>query len=284
MPGPWDDLMKMLVGANPQHFVTWLVEGAEYKGERSTELKNRTIEADILYNLTLNGKEMVLHIEFQRRRDGNMGKRLWEYNVLTTYTSGVPVCSFAIYLRKDGRVIEPPYQIAIPNGETVHLFYYKNVKLWEVPTEALKQTGLIGLFPLLPLTKDGARQEVVDEMITELVVAGEKNLLALSQLLGALAFKPETTKKWFRKRFTVYNDIIEESWVYQEWAAREQRRTLFDIVQERFPEILNLVKKQAESIEDPEVLRRMAVKMSIVQTPEEAKQYLLTVSSDEIKH
>ncbi len=97
-------------------------------------------------------------------------------------------------------------------------------------------------------------------------------------------FKPETTKKWFRKRFTVYNDIIEESWVYQEWAAREQRRTLFDIVQERFPEILNLVKKQAESIEDPEVLRRMAVKMSIVQTPEEAKQYLLTVSSDEIKH
>ena len=284
MPGPWDDLMKMLVGANPQHFVTWLLEGAEYKGERSTELKNRTIEADILYNLTLNGKEMVLHIEFQRRRDGNMGKRLWEYNVLTTYTSGVPVCSFAIYLRKDGRVIESPYPIAIPNGEIVHLFYFKNVKLWEVPAETLKQTGLIGLLPLLPLTKDGARQEVVDEMITELVVAGEKDLLALSQLLGALAFKPETTKKWFRKRFTVYNDIIEESWVYQEWAAREQRRTLFGIVQERFPEILNLVKKQAESIEDPEVLRRMAVKMSIVQTPEEAKQYLLTVSSDEIKH
>lgn len=82
----------------------------------------------------------------------------------------------------------------------------------------------------------------------------------------------------------MYNDIIEESWVYQEWAAREQRRTLLGIVQERFPEILHLVKKQAESIEDPEVLLRMAVKMSIVQTPEEAKQYLLTVSSDEIKH
>lgn len=82
----------------------------------------------------------------------------------------------------------------------------------------------------------------------------------------------------------MYNDIIEESWVYQEWEARVQRRTLLDIVQERFPEILHLVKKQAESIEDPEVLRRMVVKMSIVQTPEEAKQYLLTVSSDEIKH
>ncbi len=82
----------------------------------------------------------------------------------------------------------------------------------------------------------------------------------------------------------MYNDIIEESWVYQEWEARVQRRTLLDIVQERFPEILHLAKKQVESIEDPEVLRRMTVKMSIVQTPEEAKQYLLTVSSDEIKH
>ncbi len=83
MPGPWDDLMKMLVGANPQHFVTWLLEGAEYKGERSTELKNRTIEADILYNLTLNGKEMVLHIEFQRRRAYNL--YLWCSCLLIRY-------------------------------------------------------------------------------------------------------------------------------------------------------------------------------------------------------
>src|SRR5258708_29737864 len=120
------------------------------------------------------------------------------------------------------------------------------LQMSEVPTETLKQTGLRGLLPLLPLTKDGARQEVVDEMITELVVAGEKDLLALSQLLGALAFKPETTKKWFRKRFTVYNDIIEESWVYQEWMAQAHRQTLLHIVQARFPEIMHLAKKQAE--------------------------------------
>ena len=82
----------------------------------------------------------------------------------------------------------------------------------------------------------------------------------------------------------MYNDIIEESWVYQEWMAQAHRQTLLDIVQAHFPEIMHLAKKQAESIEDPEVLRRMAVKMSIVQTPEEAKQYLLTVSSDETKH
>src|SRR5216683_4065223 len=172
MPGPWDDLMKMLVGANPQHFVTWLLEGAEYKSERSTELKNRTIEADILYNVTLNGREMVLHIEFQRRRDANMGKRLWEYNVLTTYTSGVPVCSFALYLKKDGSIVKPPYQQVLPDGEVVHLFYFRNVKVWELSTETLKQPGMEGMLPLLPLTRDGARQQAIEEMIASLGAAG----------------------------------------------------------------------------------------------------------------
>jgi hypothetical protein len=72
----WDDLMKMLVGANPQHFVSLLLSGAQFESELVTELKSRTIEADLLYIVIWNGQKVVLHVEFQRRRDGNMGKRL----------------------------------------------------------------------------------------------------------------------------------------------------------------------------------------------------------------
>ena len=54
-----------------------------------------------------------------------------------------------------------------------------------------------------------------------------------------------------------------------------QRQTLLDIVQERFPEIARLAKQQADAIEDPEVLRRLIVKISIVKTSMEAEQYLL---------
>jgi len=50
------------------------------------------------------------------------------------------------------------------------------------------------------------------------------------------------------------------------------RQTLLDGVQERFPEVVHLAKKQADAIEDPEVLRRLTVKMSIVQTSKEAEQ------------
>jgi len=63
-----------------------------------------------------------------------------------------------------------------------------------------------------------------------------------------------------------------------------QRQTLLDIVQERFPAIARLAKQQADTIEDPEMLRRLIVKISIVKTPKEAEQYLLNPGSLENKH
>ena len=95
-------------------------------------------------------------------------------------------------------------------------------------------------------------------------------------------------------------DILRDTPVYQEVLAegeekglekgikegelRAQRQTLLDIVQERFPEIARLAKQQADAIEDPEVLRRLTVKISIVKTSMEAEQYLLNPSSAENRH
>jgi predicted transposase YdaD len=88
------------------------------------------------------------------------------------------------------------------------------------------------------------------------------------------------------------DDFLRDSPVYQEVLAEglekglkkgleAQRQTLLDIVQERFPEIVPLVKKEADAIEDPEVLRRLTVKMSIVRTSKEAERYLLSATRDE---
>ena len=92
------------------------------------------------------------------------------------------------------------------------------------------------------------------------------------------------------------DSILEESWVYQELkqefmgkgreeerqqALQRERRTLLDIIRERFPEIVELAKKQLDTIDDPEVLHHLTVKASIVQTAEEARQHLLTSNKDE---
>ena len=127
MAKPWDDLLKRLVAANPQDFVNWLLPGARYESEKSLELKSRTIEADVLYNVVLNEQPMILHAEMQRSGDANMGRRLWEYNALTTITSGRPVSTVVLYLKKDRNVVEPPYRLVLPNGEVSQIFYYIDV-------------------------------------------------------------------------------------------------------------------------------------------------------------
>jgi flagellar biosynthesis/type III secretory pathway protein FliH len=70
----------------------------------------------------------------------------------------------------------------------------------------------------------------------------------------------------------------------EEGKLEAQRQTLLDIVQERFPEIARLAKRQADAIEDPEVLRRLTVKISGVKTSQEAEQYLLNPGSIENRH
>ena len=179
------------------------------------------------------------------------------------------------------------------------------------------QTDLVGLLPLLPLTQDGARREIVEEMITGLVSAEKTESLWIGYALASRVFKDDL--KWLKRRFAMLEDILRDTPVYQEVLAEglekglekglerglekglekglerglekglekgleTQRQTLLDIVQERFPAIARLAKQQADAIEDPEMLRRLTVKISIVKTSKEAEQYLLNPGRLEKRH
>jgi hypothetical protein len=100
-------------------------------------------------------------------------------------------------------------------------------------------------------------------------------------------------KNWDDSRsFAMYRDIIEESWVYQENIQKGLEKgklealhqVVLDVIQERFPEIAPYASKQIEGIGDAEVLRHLTVKMSTVQTAEEALQALLALAKDDKKN
>ena len=284
----WDDIMKRLLTANPQHFLDWLIPGAQLKSERTIELKSRTLEADKLYNVLVNQLDMIWHVEIQRHSDAQMGRRLWEYNATATITSGLPVCSFVIYLVHESQIVEPPYSPVLPTGQVAHIFYYTNVKLWEMPTATLKQPGLEGLLPLLTLTREGNRPETVDEMVEGLVACQKTELLSIAYTLASLVYTKEDEREWLIKRFAMYQDILQESWVYQEilQEGREQalRQTLISYVETRFPTLVSLAKHQIDVIKGPDVLQRVIVKLFAVQTVEEAERYLLTLGNDAKKN
>lgn len=288
MPGQWDDSLKMFISENPQDFASWLLEGAQVKRKLFTEFKTRTIDADALLEVVLNGEDMLLQIEFQSTNDPAIGERLLEYNFEAKREHKLPVHSCVIYLKNDGSVPKSPLSWKLPNGREVLQFHYQSIELGKLSTEALRRAHLTGLLPLLILTKDGATREVVEEVIAGIEAAGKQELLPITKLLASLVFTSGPDKEWIIWRFKQMSDVLRETWAYQEilqeGELRALRQVFQDVVQERFPEIAPFAKKQVDGIEDTDILRRLNVKMSTVQTVEEALQYLLALSKDEKKN
>jgi len=235
--------------------------------------------------VTLNGEDMLLHIEFQSTNDPTIGERLLAYNFEAKREHKLPVHSCVIYLKNVGAVPESPLRWKLPNGREVLQFHFESVELGKLSTESLRRTGLKGLLPLLILTKGGATREVVEEIISGLQVAEKKELLSITQLLASLVFTSELDREWITWRFNKMSDILRETWAYQEimkeGELRARHQDILDVIQALFPEILLYAKKQMEGIEDTEVLRHLNVKMSTAQTAEEALQYLFTVDRED---
>lgn len=286
MPKPYDDSLKILISENPQDFASWLLKGAQVKGKRSTEFTGRKVEADALLDVIMEDEEILLHIEFQSENDPSMPERMLEYAFRARLEHKQTVYSCVIYLRNVGEAPQSPLLWKLPNGQEILRFYFQSIELAKLSPEELRQTGLVGLLPLMILTKGGATHEVAEEIMKGLQVASKKESLPAAFVLASLAFKSEADREWLRKRFREMHDILRETPIYQEilregreeerqQRLQDQRQTIVKLVQMRFPEILSLAKKQADIIKDPEVLQNLIAKMFAVSTLQEAVQYLL---------
>ncbi|MFL5660361.1 MAG: hypothetical protein ACJ8BW_03330 [Ktedonobacteraceae bacterium] len=233
--------------------------------------------------------------EVQTYHDPEIEVRLLEYNILASRQyDRLPVSSYVICLREEADVAEPPFirHFLDEEGEEVHRFSYRVIRVWLIPTQVLLQTGRMGLLPLVTLTQGGKQPEVVNTMITRLAEAQEWDLLAISRLLGGFVFKKEAEREWFRRRFTMHQDILRDSWVYQEIgqefleqgreeerkrSIQNQRQVILSFIQAHFPEIAEQAKQQVENINDPELLQALTTKLVAAQRLDEAKKILFEV-------
>lgn len=309
----WDISLKLLFKERPEDMIQWLMPGAIYKGRVDTHLPGRKLDADAIHAVEFKGKPALVHAEFQSSDDPNMEQRLWQYNVRATIYHELPVYSFVIYLKKERKPAHSPYTREFPGGLEIHRFHFGVVRLWDIPVEALKQLSLVGLLPLLCLTKGGKRLKVVDEAIVGIQSAGGESsgeLLALTYILTSLVFTKETEQNWIKRRFNAMRNILRDTWAYKEIkeegleegrqlghllgrqeglqeglrkgqqealhkVLEEQREMLLEIVHGRFPAIELLARDTVDSIVDLGVLQRMLVKLSLASTEEAAKQVLL---------
>ncbi len=284
----WDNGMKRLLVESPQDILDWVLQGASFTGNRSQEFESIMLDADVMHEALYLDKLILLHLEFQSGPHPDMEQRLLEYSVLAHRYYEHPICSIVIYLKKGGRVATSPLIRTLPDGEEFLRFRFHIILLWDIPYEELMAKGLPGLLPLAPLAKDGAKREVVEQIIARLAPPGEsarKELLALTRLFASLAFDSQEDQEWLKRRFEMLRDILRETPAYQQLLeeGREEERQkrvqslsqkLLNVVQTRFPKLKTMTKRQISLMKRPETLEDLLVKVALSSNAEEAKDAL----------
>src|SRR5262249_3405879 len=128
-----------------------------------------------------------------------------------------------LYLVKDSSIIEPPYTIELSDDEIVHHFVFQNIKLWEIPSQALLEQNLPYLLPLVPLTREGDRREVLEQMVCRLQQADQKALLEIGYRIAYRMLK-EIDRQWLKEMFMNdrYEDYTDEDDAWMIEAIREK--------------------------------------------------------------
>ena len=162
--------------------------------------------------------------------------------------------------------------------------------MWKKDAVELLHSGWAGLLPLVPLTHGGTEHGVVEEMIAGLVSARKTELLVVANALASLVFEQESIaeQEWLERTFAMLNDTLRNTKAYQKILkeGREEGRqealqqALLDVIEEHFPQIVPAVTQQVKAIGDPATLRHLIVKITTVQTAEDAEQLFRTAIVD----
>jgi len=303
----WDNSLSTLVTSNPQAFLDLVFPGTKFVRHHRNKLKGTQRQPDVVMEVKRNGRRFIINIEFQTYKDAKMAERLLLYHVLLWWHHKglLPVKSYVIYLLANDTIAQPPLSWTAPGEDNEEdeevCFRYKNIGMWKVHTEDLLQLGHVELFPFLPLTQEGARREIVEQVFD--LLAGEQHheIALIGFLFAALIFhrlKRDDDQQWLERRFRHMHDILRESPVY-EWILAEgreegemkgeakgivkgiaqgvaqMRQAVVEVVQERFASLTDLAAELVATINDLDQLRRLVVKISTARGTEQARQTLL---------
>jgi len=305
---PYDQGWKRLLDICAQDLLDWIARKVVFAGRRAEEFQSEKVGADLMLEGIYEDQRVLIHIEAQSTPDTTMAQRLLIYNVLARRRYKCPVLSYVIYLRKGGERPAPPLEWFLPDGREILRFHYEDIELPNYAPEALFATGLKGVLPLIPFAADGARREVVEQIIARLLPVHDtinKELLVLTRLFASLAFDKDdqTNQEWLKRRFAMLLDILQEAPAFQQIFAlgeekglekgrkegREEGReevqretvkkmskTILTLVTRRFPKLKTLTRGQLLLIEQPQILDDLFLRIALARTQEEAQEYLLT--------
>ena len=203
----YDTISKQLIHLYPQDLVR-LTLGREdveieVEGVLDTELPRvETRMVDSVIRVRIDGKEALVHIEFQTTDSADMALRMAIYILRLIERYGLPVYAIVIYLRPTAGRRDEGYYIQEIAGHLV-IVQYKVIRLNELDGRGILEGGQAGLLPFAPLMKrpagmaseDWLRECVRRSDSVSLDQAAKANYLSSLAVLSGLAYEPATITK-----------------------------------------------------------------------------------------
>jgi len=241
-----DSTIKVLADRNAADYIRWLL-GPSYQliKTEGTELPATKRFADTVYHVKdEKGNPFILHIEFQgQKSEKPMNFRMLEYNVRLLEKHGIPVCGIVIYLVKGADAGDDGiFRSICPIGNEENLiFRYNIVKLWELDGDRLLREKMLGVYPLLGLTKLENPEKAFRQIVSEIHQIPDRTLsldmLFSFQLLSSLVHSRDLLETLIRREEFMESPLYRE--IYQEGVQEGFVKGRLEMAQEDIIEVLH---------------------------------------------
>ncbi len=111
-------------------------------------------EVDFVARVQLQGRPVLLLLEFQTRWAADVPLRMAEYTLRLHRRYALPVLAAVVVLRRGG-VLRDRWQMGVGAVRTLRC-QFRLIRLWRHPVQAVIAPGLVGLYPLLPVMNWGS--------------------------------------------------------------------------------------------------------------------------------
>ncbi|MDE0316909.1 MAG: hypothetical protein OXM61_18670 [Candidatus Poribacteria bacterium] len=287
--GSFDTTSKKQVETNPQDFVHLCFK---FGLENITVLEVVTPEqptvemhqADILIKVLYQGKEVLVHFEFQTTDsyDPEMPLRMAGYIIRAIEVYRLPMYSNVLYLRPDAGVNDPGKFTQNLENHNISI-EYQVFRLIEMDGQTILDLKLAGLVPFTPLMKPPADVDAMQwlrrcvQIADSIDVPNKPEYLGSLAVLGNLVYDSQTILDIISEETMQHPPIVE----YVAPQARERgrkentRENILEILAFRLQtEVEQTFSPALEAIDDLQRLKQLFQAAMRVETPEEFTQAL----------
>jgi predicted transposase YdaD len=262
-----------LIESDPVGWLTWL--GLPVDGPvRPLDSEVSTALAEVDKVLRVDGAlPWLAHLEVQTGRDPELPSRLLQYHALLRHRDKIPVESTVVLLRRgaDGPELSGRLdQVGVTGNPTI-MFWFRVVRIWEQPVDALLNGGL-GVLPLAPIA--AVAQSELPAIIRRLDERFEREaspnmvgeLWAATDLLLGLRYDKNLAQQLLRgvrgmRESSTYQAILEEG--REEGEVRGARRVVLALGTNKFGAPDAATVATLERLNDPDVLERLAISVHL---------------------